>query len=93
VLHSGRTIRDLAKSIGVHEITLGKWVNKAKGGDSRQDKDLSETERAMSINREHSSHAQCLADFAVSVTVGLVPGHVLAAREQIRKQQGYPSFV
>ena len=46
VLHSGRTIRDVAKSIGVHEITLGKWVNKAKGGDSGQDKELSETERA-----------------------------------------------
>ena len=45
VLHSGRTIRDVAKSIGVHEITLGKWVNKAKGGDPGQDKDLSETER------------------------------------------------
>ncbi|MDQ4093064.1 MAG: hypothetical protein M3143_06580, partial [Actinomycetota bacterium] len=24
--NSGRTIRDVAKSIGVHEITLGKWV-------------------------------------------------------------------
>jgi transposase len=36
----------VAKSIGVHEITLGKWVNKAKGGDPGQDKDLSETERA-----------------------------------------------
>jgi transposase len=38
VLHSGRTIRDVAKSIGVHEITLGKWVNKARGGDSGRDK-------------------------------------------------------
>jgi transposase len=45
VLHSGRTIRDVAKSIGVHEITLGKWVSKARGGDSGQDKELSETER------------------------------------------------
>ena len=48
VLHSDRTIRDVAKSIGVHEITLGKWVTKAKGGDSGQGKELSETERAES---------------------------------------------
>jgi transposase len=46
VLHSGRTIRDVAKTIGVHEITLGKWVSKAKEGESGPDKDLSETERA-----------------------------------------------
>jgi transposase len=45
VLHSGRTIRDVAKSIGVHEITLGKWVSKVRRGDSAQDKELSETER------------------------------------------------
>jgi transposase len=36
----------VARSIGVHEITLGKWVGKARGGDPGQDKDLSETERA-----------------------------------------------
>lgn len=46
VFNSGRTIRDVARSIGVHEITLGKWVNKAKDSDPGGDKDLSETERA-----------------------------------------------
>ena len=46
VLHSGRTIRDVARSIGVHEITLGKWVSKAKEGETGPDKELSETERA-----------------------------------------------
>ncbi|MGH3768839.1 MAG: transposase [Pseudonocardiaceae bacterium] len=29
VRDSGRTIRNVAKRIGVHEMTLGKWVNKA----------------------------------------------------------------
>jgi len=53
VLLSGRTIRDVAKSIGVHEITLGKWVNKAKGDDSGRGKELSETERA-ELERKHS---------------------------------------
>jgi transposase len=45
VLHSGRTIRDVARSIGVHEITLGKWVGKARGGRPGSGQELSETER------------------------------------------------
>jgi transposase-like protein len=40
VLHSGRMIRDVAKSIGVHEITLGKWVNEVKGGGSGRDQGI-----------------------------------------------------
>jgi transposase len=31
VLDSGRSIAEVAKSIGVHEMTLGKWVKKARG--------------------------------------------------------------
>lgn len=46
VLHSGWPIRDVATTISVHEITLGRWVSKAKGGGSGQDAVLSETERA-----------------------------------------------
>ncbi|MCA1710083.1 MAG: transposase [Actinobacteria bacterium] len=46
VLDSGRSIADVARSIGVHEMTLGKWVKKAKDSGQVQDKDLSETERA-----------------------------------------------
>ncbi|MGH9207999.1 MAG: transposase [Acidimicrobiales bacterium] len=45
-LDSGRSIAEVARSIGVHEMTLGKWVKKAKGSGQAQDKDLSETERA-----------------------------------------------
>ena len=30
VLDSGRSIVEVAKSIGVHEMTLGKWVKKAR---------------------------------------------------------------
>jgi transposase len=30
VLDSGRTVAEVAKSIGVHEMTLGNWVRKAK---------------------------------------------------------------
>ena len=48
VLRSGRTTRDVAKTIGVHEITSGKWVSKATEGEPGPDKDLSETDRAES---------------------------------------------
>ena len=44
VLDSGRSIVDVAKSIGVHEMTLGKWVKKAR--ESGRVPDLSEPERA-----------------------------------------------
>jgi transposase len=68
VLHSGRTIRDVAKSIGVHEIALGKWVNKAKGGDSDRDEELSETERAEGERlRKENARLRMERDFAKKV--------------------------
>ena len=33
VLDGGRTIADVARSIGVHEMTLGKWVKKVREDD------------------------------------------------------------
>ena len=45
-LDSGRSIAEVARSIGVHEMTLGKWVKKVKDSGRIPDKDLSETERA-----------------------------------------------
>ncbi len=45
VLDSGRTIVEVASSIGVHEMTLGKWVKKAKESGQVLDKDLSGNER------------------------------------------------
>jgi transposase-like protein len=38
VLDSGRSIIEVAKSIGVHEMTLGKWVKKARESDRVPDK-------------------------------------------------------
>lgn len=45
-LDSGRSIAEVAKSIGIHEMTLGKWVKAARESGQTKDKDLSETERA-----------------------------------------------
>lgn len=68
VRDSGRTIRDVAKSIGVHEITLGKWVNKAKDSESGQGKDLSETERAeLERLRKENATLRMERDFAKKV--------------------------
>ena len=67
-LHSGRTIRDVAKSIGVHEITLGKWVSKAKEGETGPDKELSETERAeLERLRKENASLRMERDFAKKV--------------------------
>jgi transposase len=68
VLHSGQKIRDVAKNICVHEITLGKWVNKTKGGDSGPDKELSETERAeLERLRKENAVLRMERDFAKKV--------------------------
>ena len=45
VLDSGRTAAEVAKSIGVHEMTLGNWVRKAKDNGRTENQELSETER------------------------------------------------
>jgi transposase len=58
----------VARSVGVHEITLGKWVSKARGGDSGQDKDLSETERAeLERLRQENTILRMERDFAKKV--------------------------
>jgi transposase len=46
VLDSGRTIAEVAKRIGVHEMTLGKWVKKARDAGRVPDTDLGVDERA-----------------------------------------------
>ena len=48
VLDSGRSIAEVAKSIGVHEMTLGKWVKKERDKQASSvpaDAPLSESER------------------------------------------------
>ena len=46
VLDSGRTIAEVARSIDVHEMTLGKWVKKAKNEGRAAGGDLDGDERA-----------------------------------------------
>ena len=49
VIEGNRSIADVARNIGVHEMTLGKWVKKAKDAQAEQvppDAPLTESERA-----------------------------------------------
>ena len=68
VLDSGRSIAEVARSIGVHEMTLGKWVKKARESGRAQDKDLSETERAeLERLRKENATLRMERDFAKKV--------------------------
>ena len=70
VLDSGRSIAEVARTIDVHEMTLGKWVKKAR--DRRRaegaDAELSEDERA-ELDRLRAENAQLRMerDFAKKV--------------------------
>jgi transposase len=67
VLDSGRSIVEVAKSIGVHEMTLGKWVKKARESGRVPDKDLSEPERAeLERLRQENATLRVERDFAKS---------------------------
>ncbi|MGH3578155.1 MAG: transposase [Mycobacterium sp.] len=67
-LDSGRSIAEVARSIGVHEMTLGKWVKKVKDSGRVQDKDLSETERVeLERLRKDNAVLRMERDFAKKV--------------------------
>ncbi len=69
VINDGRTIADVARSIGVHEMTLGKWVKKARdaAGDG-VGKPLSENERAeLERLRAENRQLRMEAEFAKKV--------------------------
>jgi transposase len=68
VLNSGRTIAEVAKSIGVHEMTLGKWVKNARNSEQVPGKDLSEPERAeLERLRKENAVLRMERDFAKKV--------------------------
>ena len=49
VLDGNRSVADVARNIGVHEMTLGKWVKKVRderAGQVPADEPVTETERA-----------------------------------------------
>ena len=68
VLDDGRAIVEVARSIGVHEMTLGKWVKKARDEGRAPDGPLNESEREeLERLREEVKHARMEAEFAKKV--------------------------
>ena len=68
VLNSGRTRAEVAKSIGVHEMTLGKWVTKAKDTSRDPGKELSDSERVeLERLRKENAILRMERDFAKKV--------------------------
>ena len=68
VLDSGRTVAEVAGSIGVHEMTLGRWVRNAKDSGRPADEGLSETERAeLERLRKENAVLRMERDFAKKV--------------------------
>lgn len=70
VIDGGRSIGEVARNIGVHEMTLGKWVKKARdsGPSGNADKPLDVTERGeLDRLREENSHLRMQVAFAKKV--------------------------
>ena len=68
VINDGRSIADVARSIGVHEMTLGKWVKKARDERGEPDRLLNTDERAeLERLREENRRLKMEAEFAKKV--------------------------
>lgn len=68
VLNDGRSIAEVARNIGVHEMTLGKWVKKARDQRDEPDRHLNEDERAeLERLREENRRLRMEAEFAKKV--------------------------
>jgi transposase len=68
VIDSGRSIAEIAKSIGVHEMTLGKWVKRARDNGRTSEKELSGSERAeLERLRAENATLRMERDFAKKV--------------------------
>ncbi|MGH8524137.1 MAG: transposase [Gammaproteobacteria bacterium] len=85
VIEGNRSIADVARNIGVHEMTLGKWVKKTRDAQRAQvppDAELSESERAELIrlrgelkdSRAENAELQMQVDFAKKVATWFAKG-------------------
>jgi len=68
VLDSGDPVNEIARSIGVHEMTLGKWVKKARDDGEESARPLNENERAeLERLRKEVARLRMEAEFAKKV--------------------------
>jgi transposase len=85
VIEGNRSVADVARNIGVHEMTLGKWVKKERDSLREQvapDADLSESERAELVRlrtelkdvRSENAELQMQVEFAKKVATWFAKG-------------------
>lgn len=68
VLEDGRSIAETARNIGVHEMTLGKWVRKVREASGEKDRPLSGSERA-ELEKLREENAQLRMEVELSKKV------------------------
>lgn len=67
VINDGRPIVEVARNIGVHEITLGKWVKKARESSDSANTPLNDSERAeLERLRAENTELKMQVEFAKS---------------------------
>jgi transposase len=75
VLDSGDPVAEIARSIGVHEMTLGKWVKKAREDGEESARPLDADERAeLERLRKEVARLRMEADFAKKVAAWFAKG-------------------
>jgi transposase len=68
VIDDHRPIAEVARNIGVHEMTLGKWVKKAKESGNAASESLSDSERAeLERLRAENAELRMQVEFAKKV--------------------------
>jgi transposase len=75
VIDDHRPIAEVARNIGVHEMTLGKWVKKAKESGDVSEKPLDMSERAeLARLRAENAGLQMQVEFAKKVATWFARG-------------------
>jgi transposase len=76
VIDDHRPVAEVARNIGVHEMTLGKWVKKAKDDSGKSaDKPLDTSERAeLERLRAENAELQMQVEFAKKVATWFAKG-------------------
>jgi transposase len=75
VIEDHRPIAEVARNIGVHEMTLGKWVKKAKDSGETSVRPLDASERAeLDRLRAENAELQMQVEFAKKVATWFAKG-------------------
>ena len=75
VIEDHRPIAEVARNIGVHEMTLGKWVKRAKDSGETSERSLDASERAeLDRLRAENAELQMQVEFAKKVATWFAKG-------------------